>query len=60
MKLDANKLALSFGGAEIVLWVICSAFVALLASPMMSITGHMLHANMGLQRGNIHDDLCVA
>ena len=46
MKLDANKLALSFGGAAIVLWVICSALVALLAGPMMSMTGHMLHANM--------------
>ena len=47
MKLDANKLALSFGSAAIFLWVICSALVALLAGPMMSMTGHMLHADMG-------------
>ena len=46
MKLDSNKLAFAFGGTAIVLWIICSALVALLAGPMMSMTGHMLHANM--------------
>ncbi len=46
MKLDANRLAISLGGATALLWIICSALVAILPSPMMSITGHMLHANM--------------
>ena len=45
MKLDANALALSFGGATAILWVLCSAFVAITPGPMMSMTGHMLHAD---------------
>jgi len=47
MKLDANKLALAFGGTAIVVWVICSGLVALLSGPMLFMTGHMLHADMG-------------
>jgi hypothetical protein len=46
MKLDANKLGISLGGATALLWIICSTLVAVLPSPMMAITGHMLHANM--------------
>jgi hypothetical protein len=43
MKLDANNLALSFGGATIILWVICSILVVFLPGGMMSMTGQMLH-----------------
>ena len=45
MKLDPNRLALSFGGATAILWTICSVFVAFVPGPMMSMTGHMLHAD---------------
>ena len=46
MKLDANRLAVSFGITTAVLWVICSTAVALLPGSMMTMTGHMLHANV--------------
>ena len=46
MKLDANGLAISLGSATALLWFFCSTLVAILPSPMMSITGHMLHADM--------------
>jgi len=46
MKLDANRLGISLGGATALIWIICSTLVAILPSPMMLITGHMLHANM--------------
>jgi hypothetical protein len=46
MKLDANKLALSFGGATAILWTLCSLFVALVPGAMMSMTGHMLHTDV--------------
>jgi len=45
MKLDPNRLALSIGGATAILWTICSVFVAFVPGPMMSMTGHMLHAD---------------
>lgn len=46
MNLDARRLALSLGGATIVVWFICSALVALIPGPMGTLTGHMLHANL--------------
>ncbi len=46
MKLDANRLAISLGVATALLWIICSALVVFLPSPMMSITGHMVHADL--------------
>ena len=45
MKLDPNKLALSFGGATAIIWTLCSLFVAFVPGPAMSMTGHMLHAD---------------
>lgn len=45
MQLDPNRLALSFGGTTATLWTICSVFVALVPGQMMSMTGHMLHAD---------------
>jgi hypothetical protein len=44
--LNANKLAMSFGISTAILWIICSAMVAVMPGPMMSITGHMYHANL--------------
>ena len=46
MNLDANRLAISFGLTTAVLWVICSALVALVPGAMMGMTGHMFHATM--------------
>jgi hypothetical protein len=43
---DPNRLAISFGIATALLWITCSAMVALMPGLMMSITGHMFHANM--------------
>lgn len=43
MKLDPGRLAIAFGGTTAVLWVICSALVALLPGISMTMSGHMLH-----------------
>lgn len=43
MKLDAGRLAMALGGTTALLWTICSALVALLSGPMITMTGHMLH-----------------
>lgn len=45
MKLDPNALALSFGGATAIFWIFCSAFVVFMPGQMMTMTGHMLHAD---------------
>lgn len=46
MNLDEKRLALSLGGATAVVWIICSALVALIPGPMGTLTGHMLHGNL--------------
>ena len=46
MNLDEKKLALSFGGTTAVIWIICSALVALIPGPTGTLTGHMLHGNL--------------
>jgi len=43
MRLDTSRLALALGGTTAILWIICSALVALFAGPMTAMTGHMLH-----------------
>lgn len=43
MKLDAGRLAIALGATTAILWVICSALVALFSGGMMTMTGHMLH-----------------
>ena len=45
MKLDAGRLAIALGGTTAILWIICSALVALFAGGMMTMTGHMLHVD---------------
>ena len=46
MKLQTTKLAIATAIAFSILWVICSAFVALTPDLSMSLTGAMLHANL--------------
>ncbi len=46
MNLDEKKLALSLGGTTAVLWIICSALVALFPGPTGILMGHMLHGNL--------------
>ena len=46
MKLDAKGLALAIAIVTTVLWVLCSAFVAMAPGPAMGITGHMVHADL--------------
>ena len=46
MTLDASRLAMAFGFATALLWIICSALVALMPGPTMAMTGHMFHGNM--------------
>lgn len=43
MKLDAGRLAIALGGTTAILWIVCSALVALFSGAMMTMTGHMLH-----------------
>lgn len=45
MKLDAGRLAVALGGTTAILWIVCSALVALFSGAMMTMTGHMLHMN---------------
>ncbi len=46
MNLDQKNLALSFGGTIAVLWIICSALVALIPGPTGTLMGHMVHGNL--------------
>jgi len=46
MKLQTNKLAIATAITFSILWVICSAFIALIPDLSMSLTGTMLHTNL--------------
>ena len=46
MKLHTNRLALTTAITFSVLWVICSAFIALIPVHSMSLTGTMFHADL--------------
>ena len=46
MKLDPARLAIAFGGATAVFWIICSVLVALFSGAMLTMSGHMLHWDM--------------
>ncbi len=43
MKLDSGRLAIALGGTTAILWIVCSALVALFSGAMMTMSGHMLH-----------------
>ena len=46
MKLQATKFAVATAITFSLLWVICSAFVALIPNPSMALTGAMVHADL--------------
>ena len=46
MRLDAGKLGLSTVAVFAAAWIICSALVVLVPSPMMRMSGHMMHADL--------------
>ncbi len=46
MKLNSVKLGAASAIAFSVLWVICSATVAVSPDSMMTISGHMIHADL--------------
>ncbi len=46
MKLNPIALANAAAATAIALWLVCSFFVMALPGSMMSMTGHMLHADM--------------
>lgn len=45
MKCHANKLFLATAGAFAIIWIICSALVAVVPGQMMGMSGHMIHAD---------------
>lgn len=47
MKIDANKLFVATAITFAVSWIICAIFVGLLPVGMMTMTGHMVHMNLG-------------
>lgn len=46
MKCDANKLFAATAAAFAIIWVVCSALVALVPGQMMDMSGHMIHADV--------------
>ncbi len=46
MKLNPNKFATASATTFAVLWVICSAVAYFLPDAIMTITGHMMHADL--------------
>ncbi len=46
MTLNINKFAISTAIAFSILWIICSAFVAVIPNPSMALTGTMVHADL--------------
>lgn len=46
MTLNTNKFAFSTAVVFSILWIICSAFVAVIPNPSMALTGIMVHADL--------------
>ncbi len=46
MTLNANKLFLATAAVFGILWIICSALVALFPGPMLTMTGYMVHSDL--------------
>ncbi len=46
MKLDAQKFALSVGLSTAFVWTLCSVLVWLSPGLTMTVTGHMIHADV--------------
>ena len=47
MTIDTGKFALAAGISAALLWLVCSILVWVAPGMMMSMTGHMLHADLG-------------
>jgi len=54
MKLDAVKLGVATAIVFAIIWLICSILVVLIPSPMMQMSGQMLHADFGNQGWSMH------
>jgi len=46
MTLNANKLFLATAVVFAILWIICSALVAVIPGPMLTMTGYMVHSEL--------------
>lgn len=46
MSLNNNALAMASAVTVAILWMVCSALVALLPGPAMVMTGHLLHIDL--------------
>jgi len=46
MKLNAIKLSFAAALATAIVWTVCTALIAILPANMMSLSGHMVHANL--------------
>lgn len=46
MKINPLYFGLSSAITAAILWILCSMFVFLVPSPMMNMSGHMMHANL--------------
>ena len=46
MKLDPKRLGVAVAGMIVILWIACSAMVALAPGPMVLVTGHMVSADL--------------
>ena len=47
MLVNAKQMVFAWSIAAAILWVICSLLVALSPGPMTSMTGHMIHMDLG-------------
>ncbi|HSR54943.1 MAG TPA: DUF5676 family membrane protein [Alphaproteobacteria bacterium] len=54
MKLDAVKLGIATAIIFAIVWVICSLLVVFAPGPMMQMSGHMLHADLGGLNWTMH------
>jgi uncharacterized membrane protein YbhN (UPF0104 family) len=46
MRIDAIKFGLATAITTAIVWVLCSILVLAMPSPMMNMSGHMVHANL--------------
>lgn len=47
MKINPKFFGLASAITTAIVWVLCSAIVFMMPSPMMNMSGHMVHANLG-------------
>ena len=54
MTLNANKLFLATVIVFAVLWIVCTALVAIMPGPMLTLTGYMVHAEFETFRWSLN------